>query len=107
MEPPKLDIYDFKGLFKIEIGGGEGHRESLSLENTLWCNTYLATGSVIGIVIYIGKETRSVMNTKAATPKFGKIDMELNHLAKILFCLMICLSVIIVFVSGEKRHVVI
>jgi phospholipid-translocating ATPase len=23
-EEPKLDIYDFKGLFKLEVGGGEG-----------------------------------------------------------------------------------
>lgn len=45
-EPPKLDIYDFKGLFKLEVGGGEGQREALSLENTMWCNTFLASGRV-------------------------------------------------------------
>jgi phospholipid-translocating ATPase len=33
-------------------------RESLSLENTLWANTVLANGKIIGLVAYTGKETR-------------------------------------------------
>jgi phospholipid-translocating ATPase len=43
------------GVFKLEVGGGEGLRESLSLENTLWCNTYVAAGKVQALVIYTGK----------------------------------------------------
>ncbi|XP_076991298.1 putative phospholipid-transporting ATPase IIB isoform X3 [Tamandua tetradactyla] len=38
-------------------------RESLGIENTLWASTVVASGTVIGVVIYTGKETRSVMNT--------------------------------------------
>lgn len=55
VEEPKMDIYDFKGIFKLEVGGGEGQRESLSLENSLWCNTYLAAGKAKALVLYTGK----------------------------------------------------
>lgn len=54
-EPPKNDIYDFKGQFKLEVGGGEGYREGITLENTLWANTYLAAGKAVGLCIYAGK----------------------------------------------------
>ena len=55
--PPNDLIYDFKGYFQ-DFDGQE--REPLSLENTLWCNTVLAsTGYILGMVLYTGKETRS------------------------------------------------
>jgi len=39
-------------------------KESLSLENTLWSNTVLASnGHVLALVVYTGKETRSEMNS--------------------------------------------
>lgn len=34
----------------------------LNLENTLWAETVLASGSAVGLVIYTGTETRSSMN---------------------------------------------
>jgi len=41
-------------------------KESLSLENTLWQNTILASpGYVYALVLYTGKETRSGMNGSA------------------------------------------
>ncbi|KAG7233695.1 hypothetical protein INR49_006676, partial [Caranx melampygus] len=43
--------------------------ESLSIENTLWASTVVASGTVIGVVIYTGKETRSVLNTSYAKNK--------------------------------------
>lgn len=59
---PRIDIYKFVGLFKSQDGetdSKEEYREPLSLENTLWANTYVAAGSIIGLVIYTGKDTRS------------------------------------------------
>ena len=35
----------------------------MSVENTLWSNTVLASGTAYGAIIYTGSETRSVMNT--------------------------------------------
>lgn len=67
------------------------------MENSLWANTVLAsTGYVLGMILYTGKETRSVMNARDATTKFGKLDMEVNRLSKFLFFFMICLSLAIV-----------
>ena len=37
-EKPTANIYDFAGLFKLE-----GQREALTLENTMWADTVLAS----------------------------------------------------------------
>ena len=72
-------------------------KESLSLENTLWSNTVLASaGYILAIVMYTGIETRYKMNSQHATTKIGKIDMEINRLAKLLFAFMVALSIILV-----------
>ena len=43
--------------------------EAMSLENTLWASTVLASDTVIGIVAYTGSETRSVINTSTPATK--------------------------------------
>ncbi|XP_040334465.1 putative phospholipid-transporting ATPase IIB isoform X3 [Herpailurus yagouaroundi] len=74
--------------------------ESLSIENTLWANTIVASGTVIGVVIYTGKETRSVMNTSNPKNKVGLLDLELNQLTKALFVALVALSVVMVTLQG-------
>ena len=88
--PPNDLIYDFKGYFqqgKEESSmnfGEETQREPLSLENSLWANTVLASsGYILGMVVYTGKETRSQMNGREPNTKFGKLDLELNRLSKV------------------------
>jgi phospholipid-translocating ATPase len=72
-------------------------REGLSLENTLWANTVLASnGYVYALVLYTGKETRSMMNARDANSKVGKLDLELNRLSKLLFVFMILVSLTVV-----------
>ena len=62
--PPNDQIYDFKGFFSTSHDeDNDEAKESLSLENTLWQNTVLASsGHVLALVMYTGKETRSEMN---------------------------------------------
>jgi len=55
----------------------------LNVENTIWANTVLASGTAIGLVLYTGRDTRSVMNTSFPKTKVGKIDWEINRLAKV------------------------
>ena len=43
--------------------------EPLSIENTLWTNTVVASGTALGLVIYTGRENRSVMNTSQPKSK--------------------------------------
>jgi magnesium-transporting ATPase (P-type) len=74
--------------------------EPLSLENTLWANTVVATGQAIGIVVYTGAECRSAMNAHAAAVKTGKLDLEVNSLTKLLFAFTIALAATIVGFKG-------
>jgi len=51
-----------------------GKKEKLSLENTLWTSTVLANGTVIGLVIFTGKETRISLGTCSPRTKVGILD---------------------------------
>lgn len=123
--PPNDLIYDFKGyvesnkmqllkkkslivaetddhkeeLLKVdeEDQSFKSQREALSLENTMWANTVLASsGYVLGMIIYTGKETRAQMNSREAVAKVGKLDIEINRISKFLFVFMVLLSLGIV-----------
>ncbi|XP_066208424.1 probable phospholipid-transporting ATPase IIB isoform X3 [Saccopteryx leptura] len=96
---PQLDIHSFEGTFTWEDSDPPIH-ESLSIENTLWASTVVASGTVIGVVIYTGKETRSVMNTSNPKNKVGLLDLELNQLTKALFLALVALSVVMVTLQG-------
>jgi|TARA_B110000285_G_C15005555_1_gene553654 phospholipid-translocating ATPase len=40
------------------------------------------------------------MSSKKPRSKVGSLDIEINYLAKVLFCLMIFLALVIVFMDG-------
>ena len=97
--PPSNKIYDFVGNFRRKEQ--EDYVEPLSLENTLWSNTVLASsGHVYGLVIYTGKETRAMMNSENPRSKNGLLELEVNFLSKILFLLMALLSLAILLLNG-------
>ncbi|XP_064150444.1 probable phospholipid-transporting ATPase IIB isoform X3 [Loxodonta africana] len=98
-QKPQLDIHSFEGTFTREDSDPPVH-ESLSIENTLWASTVVASGTVIGVVIYTGKETRSVMNTSNPKNKVGLLDLELNQLTKALFLALVALSAVMVTLQG-------
>ncbi|XP_054020140.1 probable phospholipid-transporting ATPase IIB isoform X3 [Dryobates pubescens] len=98
-QKPQLDIHSFEGTFTREDSDPAVH-ESLSIENTLWASTVVASGSVLGVVIYTGKETRSVLNTSHPKNKVGLLDLELNQLTKALFLALVALSVVMVTLQG-------
>ena len=67
----------------------------------MWQNTVLASqGYVYGLVLYTGSETRSNMSSKKPRSKTGSLDYEINHLAKILFFVMLILSLLIIVMDG-------
>uniref|UniRef100_A0A8C4SHC9 P-type phospholipid transporter n=1 Tax=Erpetoichthys calabaricus TaxID=27687 RepID=A0A8C4SHC9_ERPCA len=53
-------------------------------------------GTIVGVVIYTGKELRSVMNTSNPRNKIGLFDLEVNCLTKILFGALIVVSLVMV-----------
>ncbi|KAK3727238.1 hypothetical protein QZH41_019302, partial [Actinostola sp. cb2023] len=79
---------------------GERTEIPLSIENTLWSNTVVASGTALGVVVYTGRETRSVMNTSNPQSKIGLIDIELNNLTKVLFLATILLSLVLIALKG-------
>jgi phospholipid-translocating ATPase len=118
-EAPHKDIHKFVGSLKLH-GSGHGVAEdrnqldcmvhdplcnaadmdtdasSLTVENMLWMNTVLASGDAYGFVVYTGKDTRAVLNTSHPRMKLGKLDLEINLFAKVLFTISILLSLIMV-----------
>lgn len=102
-EAPTKDIHTFIGSITlralpsgkaVDLTGEDGPTievsmpvEPLTAENMLWANTVLAAGSVVGLVVYTGKETRAVMNTSQPGTKTGLLDLEINRLAKVGFSL--------------------
>lgn len=66
----------------------------------MWANTFLAAGVALGLIIYVGKETRSIMNSKDPRTKMGLVDMELNKLSKICLLIMCGLAAMIIIFKG-------
>lgn len=95
-EGPTNLIYEFNAIFV-----NNDHKESLSLETTLWAETILASqGFILGLIVYTGRQTRSQMNSKLPTSKTCLLDLEINHLSKILFVFMLIMSAAIVLLNG-------
>lgn len=55
---------------------GTACEDPLGLENTLWADTVVASGTALGVVIYTGAETRSVMNTSQPS---SKVRLKCNN----------------------------
>ena len=81
-EKPKKDIYDFVGTFsstcsspssskeglnEVVVGEGRGRTEPLTVDNMLWGETVVASGTCIGVVVYTGPETRFVGAERSST----------------------------------------
>lgn len=96
-EAPKREIYDFVGTF---IDFSSDFREPLTLENTLWANTVVASGRAVCVIIYNGDETRSRMNASNPKSKVGKLDHEVNRVSKMLFMLLFSLSALLTGLRG-------
>jgi phospholipid-translocating ATPase len=73
---------------------------SLNIENTLWANTVIASGTAIGIVIYTGPETRSMMNNNEPRSKVGLLDYEVNSITKVLFAAVVILAFAMICLKG-------
>ncbi len=98
-DPPSKQIYYFKGLLTIQLGTYT-KKEALSLEQTMWANTVLASSLAVGMVVFTGKETRAQKNSSNPQNKTGAIDMEINLISKALFIFMFVCALIIVALNG-------
>jgi phospholipid-translocating ATPase len=102
-DAPIKDIHAFVGtmtLYDANDPLAAPHVEPLSVDNALWTNTVVASGTAVGLVVYTGAETRSVMNTSQPHTKVGLLDIEINFLAKVLFVLTMALALVLVSLKG-------
>ena len=97
MNAPIVNIYQFMG--SIDILGGD--KIGIGLEQTLWRGVKMASGRAILLVIYTGKETKLSMNSKDSGNKFGILDQQLNFFSKILFFILLLLSITLVVLRGS------
>lgn len=110
--PPSKDLNVFVGTLSLHPSGAVWDDDialaappqvsPLTVDNALWANTVLAAGRAIGVVVYTGRDTRSVMNTSHPQTKFGLLDLEINHLSKILCAVTFGLSVALVALNGFR-----
>jgi len=105
IDAPYMNIYEFNGVINID-DHGTLIKEPLGLENTLWANTILASKRALGVVVYTGMETRMQMNSSLPATKVGKLDLEINLLSKILFVLMLILSLVVLLIKGFQPKII-
>ena len=118
IEPPNKSIYEFNGVLNVNnnnninidyssnsLRHNDIVQQALNLENTIWMNAVLASKKIIGVVLYTGKETRAEMNSSQPKAKFGVLDKEINNFTKILFSIMLILSITILLLKGFTLNI--
>lgn len=81
-----------------------GHSAPLSIDNTAWANTIIASqGTTLAVIMYSGPQTRSALSTAPSRSKTGLLENEINSLTKILCVLTLTLSIILVALEGFQN----
>lgn len=107
LEPPSgfYDEHVDKSQSGREDTDGDAQNNSapLTIDNTAWANTVLASNTITyAVIIYTGSQTRAALSTSPSRSKVGLLEHEINSLTKILCVLTLALSVILV--ALEKFH---
>ncbi|KAI1097847.1 phospholipid-translocating P-type ATPase [Jackrogersella minutella] len=94
--------YDhFNGQSDESSLGDEGHTAALSIDNTAWANTIIASqATTMAVIVYTGPQTRSALSTSLSRSKTGLLEYEINSLTKILCALTLALSIVLVALEG-------
>ncbi|KAF1980791.1 phospholipid-translocating P-type ATPase-like protein [Aulographum hederae CBS 113979] len=103
--PPTNSSYDphISSGAPVEDSAGESQSKSapLSIDNTAWANTIMAsTCTVYAVIVYTGAQTRQALSTSPSRSKTGLLEHEINSLTKILCALTLTLSFILVALEG-------
>lgn len=81
-----------------------GFNIPLSIDNTAWANTVLASNSTtLAGILYTGPETRAALSTSRSRSKTGLLEREINNLTKILCVLTFSLSIALVALQATEH----
>jgi phospholipid-translocating ATPase len=79
----------------------ESNSAPLTIDNTAWANTVLASNTVTyAAIVYTGSQTRAALSTSPSRSKVGLLEYEINSLTKILCILTLALSIVLVALEG-------
>jgi len=90
--PPTAEISTFNGEIFLD-----SEKVSLKVDkkNFLYKGTTLKdTDWAIGIVVYTGRETKIILNINKASGKSSHLEMLINKLMILIFCIQVCLCII-------------
>lgn len=103
-KPTEL-LNNFHGQLYLISDDGKNYKSyCLTIDQTMWANTVLSSGSAIGIVIYTGYETKQMINSKKTRTKISQLEIELNTVSKILFSILILFSLILLAKKGYLKN---
>lgn len=87
-----------------EEGDENARTAALSIDNTAWANTVIASqATTLAVIMYTGPQTRSALSTAPSRSKTGLLEYEINSLTKILCALTLALSIILVALEGFEN----
>ena len=106
-DPPSVDMYDFQGILEDPVSG---EIEKISLANIAWRGSVLRnTDWIVGVVVYVGSETKMMMNLNSLSlvpSKRTHLDSELDRIVTRIIALQIVLCLIpVVFFSDIPKSV--
>lgn len=105
--PKGSDSYDPhlpKGITNEDDNEQNGDSAPLTIDNTAWANTVLASSATtLAVIIYTGPQTRSALSTSPSRSKTGLLENEINSLTKILCALTLTLSIVLVALEGFEH----
>jgi phospholipid-translocating ATPase len=88
------------------LNSGSVKTAPLTIDNTAWANTVLASNSeTLAVIIYTGSQTRSALSTSPSRSKTGLLEYEINSLTKILCALTLSLSIVLVALEGFEHTI--
>ncbi|KAI9844875.1 MAG: putative aminophospholipid-translocase [Thelocarpon superellum] len=102
---PDRKVNEFVGTVELLHAGDPTapaiQTSPLTIDNTAWANTVLASNAtILAVVIYTGPQTRQALSTSPSRSKTGLLEYEINALSKILCVFTLALSVILVALEG-------
>ncbi|TGJ83788.1 hypothetical protein E0Z10_g4995 [Xylaria hypoxylon] len=98
---PDKKVNEFVGTVEIISSRDPIQTAPLSIDNTAWANTIIASQvTTLAVVVYAGRQTRSALSTAPSRSKTGLLEYEINSLTKILCALTLALSIILVALEG-------